>query len=75
MNEIINVSNCAVNTRAIDIIAASSVLKIDSVAMAKDNVTRDTLKAFSPALEAFEIRSSSLFCFDKAKNAKKLKRP
>ncbi len=77
MNEIINVRSWAANTPAIDIAAASSVLKTDKTAIVKDTAISEATKAFSPALAAFEISSSSIFCllFDRPQKPKKLKRP
>jgi hypothetical protein len=65
-----NVISCTINTRAKQIIAASSVLKADNMAIAKANAMSDTLKAFSPALAEFQMGISFLFCLIKPRTGR-----
>jgi hypothetical protein len=60
---------------AIDIAAASSVLKMEIDAIVKEIATMETTKAFKPALAEFDSNNSSLFCRDKAHKPKKLMKP
>ncbi|MDD5287772.1 MAG: hypothetical protein PHY28_01500, partial [Dehalococcoidales bacterium] len=59
----IKVRSWTVNITAIDISAASSVLKNDKTAIVKNMAIIEARKAFRPALAVFKTRSSSLFCF------------
>ena len=74
-----NMQFLAVDTNGeliVNVGAVDSAYVYGSANLVKDTATSEAIKAFSPALAVFNLRSSSLFCFDdRAQKPKKLKRP